>query len=269
MTLTSRGTGESQTLRGRTASHSSRRLALGAAGVLAALALLVGACSGSRGDELSGSGVLETRSYDLGGFDSLDAGSAFDVRAARGTAFAVAVTADDNLFDEIRVATRDERLVIRLREGTSLRPGATLRAKVTMPGLLGVAASGASDITIESGFPRLPRIDVSASGASRVQGALRAATLEAELSGASSLALTGRADELLLAASGASRLRLEGFPAARATIELSGASTADVHVTESLDRVRVSGASRLRYTGSPQLGDVETSGASAISAGGG
>jgi hypothetical protein len=237
--------------------------------VLAALALLAGACSGSRGDELSGSGVLETRSYDLGGFDSLDAASAFDVRAAHGTAFEVAVTADDNLLDEIRVATRNERLVIRLREGTSLRPGATLRAKVTMPGLRSVTASGASDITIGSGFPRVPRFEVRASGASRVQGAVQTTTLDGELSGASSLAMTGGADELLLAASGASRLRLAGFPAARATIELSGASTAGVHVTESLDRVRVSGASRLHYTGSPRLGDVETSGASAISGGGG
>ena len=55
------------------------------------------------------------------------------------------------------------------------------------------------------------------------------------------------------------------FPAERATIELKGASTANVHVTESLDRVCVSGASRLSYTGSPPRDDIETSGRSSIS----
>jgi hypothetical protein len=47
-------------------------------------------------------------------------------------------------------------------------------------------------------------------------------------------------------------------------IELSGASSAHVAVSETLGPARLSGASSLRYSGDPALREIHTSGASTV-----
>ena len=53
------------------------------------------------------------------------------------------------------------------------------------------------------------------------------------------------------------------MPAAEATLDLSGASSATVNTNDQLN-VEASGASKVFYLGEPKLGTMNTSGASSI-----
>jgi hypothetical protein len=244
----------------------ARRVRAAAVAALASLALVAAACGVSLGSvHITGSGNLETRTYDLSGFTSISASHTFDVTVTRGDAFAVSVTADDNLYDDILVEVRGTTLSIGLRSRVSLIGPSTLKAAVTMPSLSGVDLSGASKADI-SGFTTPGSLRLSASGAGVLTGEVAATALTVELSGASRATLTGTAESASLSASGASRLSLADLRAGVATVDLSGASSGDVTATGSLDRVTISGASRLTYGGGGTLGTVSTSGASSLSA---
>jgi hypothetical protein len=65
-------------------------------------------------------------------------------------------------------------------------------------------------------------------------------------------------------ASGASDVDLVDFAVQSADVQASGASKVTVHVTGRLN-VEASGASHVRYRGNPNLGRVDTSGASSVS----
>jgi len=69
---------------------------------------------------------------------------------------------------------------------------------------------------------------------------------------------------LLANVSGASHFNLDDFIANNADVNFSGASRGTVNLNGRLD-ANLSGASRLWYIGEPTMGDINTSGASAIS----
>lgn len=228
---------------------------------VAALSLLAG-CFGT-GASLGGargSGRTETRNMDLGNFTAIDASYAFSVDVQQGEAFAVAVTADDNLWNYVDVRVTGQTLHLGLKQ-----PGGYtnthLSAKITMPALNGVTLSGASRATL-AGFTK-PANDlrVNLSGASNAGGQIQAGTATFDLSGASRATLSGAANSTKVSASGASNVDLGDFPVDKAEVGLSGASRATLNVKSNLD-YELSGASNLTYSGSPSIGKSETSGSS-------
>jgi hypothetical protein len=84
-----------------------------------------------------------------------------------------------------------------------------------------------------------------------------------ELSGASRATVSGSATSLDAAVSGASNLAARGLTIDELTIDVSGASSAEVTVTGTLSAT-ASGASTLRYAGSPSVDESDASGASTI-----
>ncbi|OGO01279.1 MAG: hypothetical protein A2Y90_02950 [Chloroflexi bacterium RBG_13_52_12] len=83
------------------------------------------------------------------------------------------------------------------------------------------------------------------------------------VSGASRMVLNGTGNSARIELSGASQSRLSNLSLYKASVNLSGASSAQLRVSDSLDVV-LNGASRLEYIGSPIIGKIQVAGASAI-----
>lgn len=230
---------------------------------------------------VTGSGNLVTREMDLSGFTRVAAGSAFEVEIIQGDSYNVIITADDNLFDYIRVDKDGDTLEIRLKSNYNYG-FLTLRARVTMPSLYGLDLSGATKATVSgfdssadfaldlSGASSMTMSEMSAgdmslevSGASRVAGSIAVGDAEFDISGASTASLAGSANNIVVSASGASHVELGDFPVNNAEVTLSGASRATVNPSGRLD-VDLSGASNLSYIGEPTIGDVSMSGGSTM-----
>ena len=211
---------------------------------------------------LIGSGNLETEAYAFSDFTEIEIGSAFEFEIRQSSSYNISVTADDNVMEYVQVSQVGQTLKIGLRTVTWFGP-ATLRASVTMPELRGLTVSGASRGDIYD-FSSTEDVDITVSGASRVNGDITAGDVEFDISGASTVQLDGSANDMVAHVSGASRLNLDDFTVNNADVDLSGASSGTVNLSGRLD-ADLSGASRLWYIGEPTMGTIDTSGASTIS----
>ncbi len=212
---------------------------------------------------LEGSGFLVTQEEPLAGFDRVEASHAFDVDVVQGAAFSVIVETDDNVVEHLDVRVEGDTLVLGLKRGSYSLRDVTLRADVTLPALTGIELSGASRAHLTD-IDTPDRFRASCSGASSLDGRLRAGDAEFGLSGASRVELTGGCDTLDLGLSGASNAQLLGFTAREADVSASGASQVRLHATDGLT-VNASGASHVTYAGDPKLRGVQTSGVSSLS----
>lgn len=209
-----------------------------------------------------GSGNSITKTYDFSDFDSVVIANAFQAEITASDNYAVEVTVDDNVVEHLRVEQRGRTVTVSLAPNLSLN-NTILRARVTLPRLVNLDASGATRVGV-SGFKTTDAVRVKVSGASTIKGDMATGDLSAEVSGASTLNVSGSGKHLNVNASGASTADLSDFAVTDATIEASGASRVQINASGKLD-ARASGASSVRYEGNPTLGHIDESGASSIS----
>ncbi len=229
---------------------------------------------------INGSGKIVTKELNFTDFTYVEVGSVFEVEIIESGSYLTSITADDNLFNYIKISQEGKTLKIRLTP-TYNYSGVTLKAKITLPKLSGIHLYGATKGTIKgfqssndfnlqlSGASQL-NMDMAAgntkfeiSGATRVTGSLKAHDTEFRVSEAGIVELKGSATKMILNASGASKLKLADFPIDQADVTLSGASEATIKVSGRLD-VILTGASKLSYKGDPMIGDIMISDTSAI-----
>lgn len=231
--------------------------------LLIVVAVLLAGCSGLPAlTSLTGSGQPVTQKFDFTGFDSLQISSAFQVEVVASDSYTVEVTVDDNLVDSLQVEQRGKTVMIGLEPTIGIR-NPTLRARVTMPSLIDLRASGAARVDL-TGFKSGENVQVNVSGASTVQGDIEAGDLNVEIAGASKLVLSGQGDSLRASASGASTADLSDFAVIDADVDANGASHINVNASGTLD-AKASGASSVRYSGNPTLGRIDESGAGTVS----
>ncbi len=213
---------------------------------------------------IEGSGNIVSKDLPYDDFTQVKAGNQFRVYIKRADQYKVTVHLDDNLQKHMKIDQDGDRLVLAMSNHHHYRVSKnSMRVDISMPKLTGIELCCAAEGRIEGFDSNLP-IDISLSGASHLQGDIRAAQSEISLSGASKLSLSGSASKLELTASGASDAKLENFQIIdRADITLSGASDAEIHCRGELS-YRGSGASDLTYQGEAKLASVNTSGASTI-----
>lgn len=234
---------------------------LSAAVLLSVLLLAAAGCDASISftEGVDGSGTVETRTYDLDDFDSLDVGDSFDVVITVGDAHRVEIEADDNLFADLEIRVRGDELSIRMEDGVSLDSG-TLKASIQMPELVALDVSGSSTVDVAGISTGDQEYDVSGSSEVWIDGTADEVTID--LSGSSDLTMRGTANSVTVDASGSSNvdLRVDGIDTAE--IDLSGASELRLQSAASVTG-SLSGASDLRVPADAAV-DVSTAGASDI-----
>lgn len=209
------------------------------------------------------SGNVVTQEPDLAGFDALEVSHSFRVDVTQGELFHVLLRVDENVLNHLDVRRQGDTLRIGLEPGVGYSTSdLLLEAEVTMPEVTGLVLSGASRTTLD-GFRSSRRLEVNVSGASYLTGEIECEDAELEVSGASHVTLDGSAGDIRINASGASSVDLEAFPVDNARVQASGASNVTIDASGTLD-AEASGASHIFYVGSPDLGDVDTSGASSV-----
>jgi hypothetical protein len=236
------------------------------AGLLASILPLAGCGYTGPNGAITGSGKSAVQTYDITGFDSIDAGSAFQVEIVKSDQFKVAVTADDNLFDSIVVEKRGSSLFIGTKPLSFIgRP--TLKATISLPDLKGLSLSGAAQATLKS-VTSSGDVSLDLSGASIVFGQLTAkGKIGINASGAAQCSFTGSAGgDASINGSGSAFVDLPDFKLTNANVSLSGGSRATVNASGKMD-IDLSGGSRLRYLGNPTINTISVTGGSTVEKG--
>jgi hypothetical protein len=219
------------------------------------LAIVASGCTAVRG-----SGDVVTIEVPVDDFNRLAVSHSFDVNVSVGDEPSLTLRVDDNLESSLDVEVANDTLRIGLQPRTSVS-NATLEADVTVTSLDAVEGSGA--VSIDLGSLAGSTLELQLSGASDLNGAVDFDNVTGVLSGASNISLSGRVATLDVDASGASDLALLDLEVDGLIVSLSGASSAEVSVNDSI-RASLSGASSLRYRGDPDVTTIDVSGASSI-----
>ncbi len=216
---------------------------------------------------VEGSGDIETREYDFSDFTRVEIGSAFNFEIVRSDSFSISITADDNMFEHIRVRERGGTITIDVASRISwitifVFGSSTREAVIRMPQLDSLDVSGASQGTV-SGFESNQALNIDVSGASKVTFPdLAAGDTDVSVSGASLVKLEGSVRNLEVDASGARRIELTILSAGDAGLSLSGASSISGDLESDSIDFDLSGASSAWLTGSAGNTILEASGAS-------
>ncbi|HHT22368.1 MAG TPA: PspC domain-containing protein [Bacteroidales bacterium] len=144
---------------------------------------------------------------------------------------------------------------------TLIRP--SVKVQIGLDSIAYLKVSGASKVAFLDNF-NVKKLNIDISGASKTELKLNSAQkLDVKVSGASKLEAQGVADTLLLNSTGASKVDADDLRTKVSVVDLSGASSADVHTTEEFQG-SVSGASRIEVSGNPAKRSNSTSGGSSI-----
>ena len=214
--------------------------------------------AGPMGVKGSGKAISEERQ--ISSFRGLDVSGGFEVILTQGQKQSLVLEADDNLMREIITEVRGGELNIYVRGSVS--PVTKMKAYLTFVQLEDIDISGAVKLFSEQKLS-FDRLSIDGSGASKIDFSADMQSLKGDFSGASTITLSGNLNDLSIECSGASKLYLSDLLASTAKLELSGASYAEVNVSEKL-RVDASGASYVRYKGDPKDVSFDNSGASKV-----
>jgi hypothetical protein len=227
-------------------------------------------------ENIVGSGDMVEVDLGYTGFNSLDIRSAFDVTLIQNDSYSATVMVDDNVIDKV-VSYRDGKTLTIGLDDAYRYAEVSLRAVITMPTLTGVELSDAASVTVidSASFPSVTNFRAKLSGASRLLlPSIVADTLSVKLTeasranigastsdttvtakGASSIQMNGSSYDLSLTAEDASVVTLKEYRTNGASVNLSDASEAWVHVNGVLN-INLSGASFLYYRGAVDIGTL-------------
>ena len=204
--------------------------------ILAALLVPLGGCDwhGIRGNR-----VITSEQRPVGAFANISADGAFQIEWKSG-APSLSITTDRNLLQYIKSEVSGDKL--RIRSTEHLSPTHGIKVFVSSATLNGAQFEGAVRFS-----------------AAQISGA----NFFLESQGASKITLDGKVGELTAGMTGASKLSAESLQTERAELSLTGASKAEVNVTDTL-KVSITGAGKVIYSGNPRRVVKDITGAGTI-----
>ncbi len=201
--------------------------------------------------------------FNVNDFTEVDLVSAFEVLIIPGNQFRVTANGDERDIDDLNVRVINKKLKVNYLSRNFLSNIRRHRVDILIetPDLEAIEVSGAANVDIVD-FAYFPDFIVDISGASKLYLDVKLGELNAEISGASTITLAQETPFITADLSGASKLNAYDANSEEAYLDLSGASRANVAVSEYL-QVNASGASTVNYEGSPRI-DQDLSGASKV-----
>jgi hypothetical protein len=208
---------------------------IGAAAVAYAFGNLSDIDIGDRDKSKDVSQTLELRD-----FDRIEIAGVYELEVTVGADFSVNVSGPEDELARVEASVENGRLVLDQRERQRgekrWRNHKGVTAKVTLPALAGVEASGV--------------VDGDVTGVS-------AEAFEVVISGVGDMTLTGECGDLDANVSGVGDLNAEGLKCKNVDIDVSGVGSASVYASESVE-ASVSGMGDIDVSGSPK--NVEKNG---------
>ncbi|HYI78096.1 MAG TPA: PspC domain-containing protein [Chryseolinea sp.] len=193
----------------------------------------------------------------LSDFDELDIRGLFDVHIMAGDEYAVELQGSDDEKRKYNIYRHGQTLVVEYdRENGDFdwngdfRDVNEIRLNITMPNLERIEAEGYGSIKFDE-FTS-DNMEIELRGPVNLRGVITAHNLSIDLTGKAEAELSGAVNNLDADLEFASKLRAYNLEAEGATVDVSGASTAKVNVSHSLE-MNEGLASDIDFRGDPQI----------------
>jgi hypothetical protein len=232
-----------------------------AASVVAALSLLVAACSSivleTDNDRVGGSGQVTTETRSITEFERIVLAGEGSVLLEAGPDGQIEIETDDNLLTHLRTDVSGDTLTISTEPGTDIEPTSGVTYRLGCPEITAVVLSGAGTIDLAT-CAATGRLDIELPGAGTILAPdLDASTVRASLPGAGSIVATGRVDLLEVVLAGAGEFDGRDLRADDASVDSLGVGMTTVWATDELF-VSLTGVGSVGYYGEPQVSSSVT-----------
>ncbi|HWY49880.1 MAG TPA: DUF2807 domain-containing protein [Chthoniobacterales bacterium] len=206
---------------------------------IAFLAGLILSAAGCRWGGIVGNGHIVTDTRSVGDFSEIEAGGGFQIEWRSGPP-SLSITADENLLRYIDSQNIDHRLRLHSHGNIWSRHG--IKVAISSSTRSGATLTGAARLTANQ---------------------LSGHSFAVESTGAAKITLDGNVDDLVTDMTGASKLEAASLQTKTAEISSTGASHAEVAVSETL-KVSITGAGKVIYAGNPPTVEKHITGAGSI-----
>ena len=195
--------------------------------------------AGCRWGGIMGNGHIVTDTRSVSDFSEIEAGGTFEVEWRSGPP-SLSITTDENLLRYISNENVDHQL--RLHSRGNLWPTHRIKVSISSASREGAKLTGAARLTANQ---------------------LSGHSFAVESTGAAKITLDGKIDDLVTDMTGASKLEAASLQTKTAEISSTGASHAEVAVSEALN-VSITGAGKVIYSGNPPTVEKHITGAGSI-----
>lgn len=209
--------------------------------------------------QIIGNGNIIKNERQLPPFNKIEVGSAFTISLSQGD-FKVIIETDENLLDQIKTTVKNDVLHV---ETDEMKNPNALRVHITAPQLSGIEITGAARLESE-GLLNFPKLNLMASGASRINMELETEELTTNVSGAARVTLLGSAKIHKAVISGAASVDAMQLKTISTNATVSGVSKISVFAKNELVS-DISGAASVSYFDNPEIKRVRRPGSSVIS----
>ncbi len=206
-------------------------------------------------------GQTTTKEFETGPFTGISAGNVFTVSIKQADDFSAKVETSEDQMERVSIDVSRNILTLKYDSRIFESPD-RIRVYITAPTFEKITASGAASINSENKLSS-PNIEVTASGASKVNVDLETDNLTSKVSGTSNVILKGAANMHKTTVSGAASLRAYELQTKETDARGSGASSLQVNASKNL-KANVSGTSSVNYKQAPISHSFKTSGAASI-----
>ncbi len=225
--------------------------------------LFMNACTFGSANVIKGDGNVVASVHEVGYFNNLDISGMFDIKLSPGEGQPVIFETDENLQEYLKLRVRGNTLYVSTTGDDIFRP-TKMKLHIHYPALEKISIGGACKLGSDKPVVS-DKLTLQVSGAADIELTVEAKTLNTRVSGAANIKLNGNVDKHRADLSGASNVRAEKLYTSESRISLSGAGSAHVYATESMD-VSLSGLGNVRYYGEPKNIKISKSGLGSIKA---
>ena len=211
---------------------------------------------------VEGNGNVITETYPLDKFDKIDLEGTGHVYLKQGNKNELVVEMDENLFEYFHFANEGGELRIKFSE--MVKSAEKIDIYITAKDVNEIDLSGVVSLNTKEVL-KTKELSIEGSGGVELNLELDVDELDLDLSGAADVFIEGEANSAKIDISGAGELDAYDFKTKKMLIDISGAGSAEVFVSERLD-AEISGAGSINYKGNPTKIAQDISGAGSIKA---
>jgi len=221
-------------------------------GTVILLMAVLSACSlPIQNTNIKGSGNIVSEEREVSGFTKISLEGIGDLQIVQGDVESLKVEAEDNIIDRIESYVTGSVLHIGIERFINVIPTSGISYTLTVKDLNSIEISGYGDVYIQSLTTDNLEVGVSGGGRITIEN-LSTDSLDVELSGAGDFDLSGVVDQQYVKLSGAGSYKAPDLQSRTAVVNISGAGSAQLWVTEALD-VNLSGVGSLQYYGNADV----------------
>lgn len=213
--------------------------------------------------KIKGDGDVITTTRTTGDYDGLKAAGPMDFKLVSGKEGNISIKADANLMEYIVTEVKDNKLVVKVKEGYNLKPSGTIIITVPYESISSVSLAGSGDIE-NTGTIKAEKIKASLAGSGDIELKIDAEITESNIAGSGDIKLEGTTTDLTVKIAGSGDFEGNDLENTNATVKITGSGGANIVCNGELI-VRITGSGDVNYSGKPTNKDTKITGSGSVS----